>query len=139
MPTVSMLLRNMRRFGLGRFVALLLLGELLVLRIWDPVPIEALRHKSFDVYQLMHPRDQREDVAAIVDIDEQSLRALGQWPWPRTIMADIVTKIVERGGTVIGFDVLFPEPDRSSAEVAAQTFHGLDPETREKLRHLPGN
>jgi adenylate cyclase len=139
MPTVSMLLRNMRRFGLGRFVALLLLGELLVLRIWDPVPIEALRHKSFDVYQLMHPRDQREDVAAIVDIDEQSLRALGQWPWPRTIMADIVTKIVERGGTVIGFDVLFPEPDRSSPEVAADTFRGLDDHTRERLRRLPGN
>lgn len=133
------LLREMRRFGVGRIVALLLLGELLVLRIWDPAPIEALRHKSFDIYQLMHPRAQRQDLVAIVDIDEKSLRAIGQWPWPRTIMADMVTKIVERGGTVIGFDVLFPEPDRSSPEVAAETFRGLDDATREKLRRLPSN
>jgi len=136
---VTGLLREMRRFGVGRIVALLLLGELLVLRIWDPAPIEALRHKSFDIYQLMHPRAQRQDLVAIVDIDEKSLRAIGQWPWPRTIMADMVTKIVERGGTVIGFDVLFPEPDRSSPEVAAETFRGLDDATREKLRRLPSN
>jgi adenylate cyclase len=129
----------MRRFGTGRIVGLLLLVALLALRIWDPVPIEALRQKSFDIYQLMHPRAERQDLVAIVDIDEQSLRALGQWPWPRTVMADLVAKLVERGGTVIGFDVLFPEPDRSSPEVAAETFQGLDNATREKLRHLPSN
>ena len=54
-------------------------------------------------------------------------------------MADMVSKIAEKGGTVIGFDVLFPEPDRSSPEVAAETFQGLDHATREKLRHLPSN
>jgi adenylate cyclase len=54
-------------------------------------------------------------------------------------MAEMVAKILERGGTVIGFDVLFPEPDRSSPEVAAETFRGLDAATRETLRRLPGN
>ncbi|WP_445504537.1 CHASE2 domain-containing protein [Microvirga sp. G4-2] len=133
------LLRRMRRFGVGRIVALLLLVELIALRVWDPGPIEALRHKSFDVYQLIFPRVASQVLVSIVDIDEQSLRALGQWPWPRTVMADMVLKIVERGGTVIGFDVLFPEPDRSSPEVAAETFRGLDPDMREKLQRLPGN
>jgi adenylate cyclase len=133
------LLRRMRHFGIGRAVGLLLLVGLLALRTWDPGPIEALRHKSFDIYQLMHPRTERPDLVAIVDIDERSLRALGQWPWPRTIMADIVSKVVERGGTVIGFDVLFPEPDRSSPEVAVETFQGVDHATRETLRQLPGN
>jgi adenylate cyclase len=136
---VTRLLKGMRRVGIGRIVGLLLLVDLLALRIWDPGLIEALRHKSFDIYQLVHPRAPRQDLVAIVDIDEQSLRALGQWPWPRTVMADMVSRIVERGGTVIGFDVLFPEPDRSSPEVAAETFQGLDDATREKLRHLPGN
>lgn len=136
---MTVLLKRMRRFGLGRIVGLLLLVDLLALRAWDPGPVEALRQKSFDVYQLIHPRAARQGRVAVVDIDEQSLRALGQWPWPRTIMADMVLKIVGRGGTVIGFDVLFPEPDRSSPEVAAETFLGLDDTTREKLRRLPGN
>jgi adenylate cyclase len=129
----------MRRFGIGRIVGLLLLVGLLALRIWDPGPIEALRQRSFDIYQLMHPRAVRQDLVTIVDIDEASLRALGQWPWPRTVMAEMLSRIVEQGGTVIGFDVLFPEPDRSSPEVAAETFRGLDDATRERLLRLPGN
>jgi len=136
---MAALLRRMRRFGTGRIVGLLLLVDLLALRVWDPGPIEALRHKSFDIYQLIHPRAVRQDLVSIVDIDEQSLRILGQWPWPRTVMADMVVKIVDKGSTVIGFDVLFPEPDRSSPEIAAETFQGLDHATREKLRRLPGN
>jgi adenylate cyclase len=46
---MTALLRRMRRFGVGRIVALLLLVELIALRVWDPGPVEALRHKSFDV------------------------------------------------------------------------------------------
>lgn len=133
------LLKGLRRFGIGRIVGLLLLVSFLALRVWDPRPVEALRQKSFDIYQLMHPRAEREDLVGIVDIDERSLLALGQWPWPRTVMADMVSKITGLGGTVIGFDVLFPEPDRSSPEVAATTFQGLDDATRERLQRLPSN
>ncbi len=132
------LLRRMHDFGIGRIVALLLLVELLALRIWDPRPIEALRQKSFDIYQLLHPRTTT-DLVAIIDIDEPSLRALGQWPWPRTTMADIVSTVSDLGGTVIGFDVLFPEPDRSSPDVAIETFRGLDDAARQALRSLPNN
>lgn len=133
------ILKGLRRFGIGRIVGLLLLVGFLALRVWDPRPVEALRQKSFDIYQLMHPREGRPDLVGIVDIDERSLLALGQWPWPRTVMADMVSKITGLGGTVIGFDVLFPEPDRSSPEVAATTFQGLDDATRERLRRLPSN
>jgi adenylate cyclase len=136
---VTGLLNRARSFGTGRIVGLLLLVGLLALRIWDPGPVEALRHKSFDVYQFMHPRAARRDLVTIIDIDEQSLGALGQWPWPRTIMADMIERIVSQGGSIIGFDVLFPEADRSSPEVAADTLQGLDAITRDRLRHLPGN
>jgi adenylate cyclase len=132
-------LKKLRRFGIGRIVGLLLLVSLLALRVWDPGPIEALRQKSFDIYQIMYPRIERQELVSIVDIDERSLRVMGQWPWPRTVMADMVSKITQIGGTVIGFDVLFPEPDRSSPEVAAATFRGLDDATRERLQRLPGN
>ena len=50
----------------------------------------------------------------IVDIDEKSLAdtKFGQWPWPRTRMADIVTNLTKLGAVVIAFDVVFSEPDR---------------------------
>lgn len=52
----------------------------------------------------------------IVDIDEKSLAALGQWPWPRNVMADLVQKIGTAGARSIGFDMVFAEPDRTSPE-----------------------
>lgn len=133
------LIRKIQRIGIGRLLALLLLVELLALRVWDPGYIEALRHKSFDIYQLVQPRQMQKDLVSIVDIDERSLRALGQWPWPRTILSELVGKITGYGSSVIGFDVLFPEPDRSSPEIAAETLQGLDKLTREKLLQLPSH
>ncbi|MBM6593641.1 CHASE2 domain-containing protein [Microvirga pudoricolor] len=130
---------RLHRFGLGRILSLILLAALIGLRAWDPAPVEALRHKAFDVYQLIHPRDVAGDPVVIVDIDERSLGELGQWPWPRSLVADLVLRLRDAGAAVIGFDVLFPEPDRSSPEVAAGSFRGLDSETRDKLRRLTGH
>ena len=50
----------------------------------------------------------------IIDIDEESLKRIGQWPWPRTVLAELVDKLVGGGAAAIGFDMVFPEPDRMS-------------------------
>ena len=50
----------------------------------------------------------------IVDIDEQSLATLGQWPWPRDVVAELISQIDQRGAKVIGLDMMFIEPDRTS-------------------------
>ena len=107
MPSI---LKRMRRFGTGRILGLLLLMSLLALRVLDPGPVEAVRLKSLDIYQLIYPRAERQGLVAIVDIDEQSLRAMGQWPWPRTIMAEMVAKIVERGERSSGSMCSFRSP-----------------------------
>ena len=54
------------------------------------------------------------DSVVVVDIDEKSLRTLGQWPWPRDVVAKLVESIGDAGAKVIGFDIVFPETDRSS-------------------------
>jgi adenylate cyclase len=126
-------------FGLGRVVCLFLLAALVGLRIWDPGPLESLRDRTFDFYQVLKPRDAKLRPAVIVDIDEPSLAAYGQWPWPRTLLADLVTKLTKLGSAVIAFDIIFAEPDRMSPAVAAQSFRNLDPQTREQLLKLPSN
>jgi adenylate cyclase len=129
-----------RKFGLARLVCLALLVGFAVLRIADPAPIEELRVRTFDGFQRIQPRAKMaKSPVVIVDIDDRSLAKLGQWPWPRTRIADLVAGLARLGAVAIGFDILFPEPDRLNPDIAADTFHGLDEETREKLRGLPSN
>jgi adenylate cyclase len=128
-----------RKFGYARLVCLLLLIGFAALRIADPAPIEELRVRTFDSFQRIEPRVKTARPVTIVDIDETSLAKLGQWPWPRTRIADLVANLTRLGAIVIAFDIIFAEPDRLNPDNAADTFRNLDDETRTKLRALPSN
>jgi adenylate cyclase len=128
-----------RKFGYSRLACLVLLIGLAALRIADFAPIEELRVRTFDFYQRFDPRVKTARPVTIVDIDEASLKKLGQWPWPRTRLADMVINLANLGALAIAFDVVFSEPDRLSPDVAANTMRYLDELTRSKLRELPSN
>ncbi len=129
-----------RRFGYARLVCLALLIGLAALRIADPAPIEELRVRTFDTFQRIDPRAKMaKSPVVIIDIDEKSLDKFGQWPWPRTRIADLVANLTRLGAVAIGFDIIFSEPDRLNPDVAADTFPNLDEEIRNKLRALPSN
>jgi len=128
-----------RRFGYARLVCLALLIGLAASRIADPAAVEELRVRTFDTFQLIDPRVKTAKPVTIIDIDEKSLAKLGQWPWPRTRIADLVANLTKLGAVVIGFDIVFAEPDRLNPDVAADTIRNLDEETRAKLRTLPSN
>jgi adenylate cyclase len=133
------LTRWARTFGLTRAICVLLLFALVPLRIVDPPPLEEIRLRTFDFYQSLRPRQTVARPVTIVDIDETSLKEIGQWPWPRTIVADLVTQLTQLGAVAIAFDVIFAEPDRMSPSIAATSFRNLDDGTRNKLRSLPSN
>jgi adenylate cyclase len=128
-----------RRFGYARLLCLALLIGLAAMRILDPPPVEELRVRTFDTFQLIDPRVKTAKPVTIIDIDEKSLAKLGQWPWPRTRIADLIADLTRLGAVVIGFDIVFAEPDRLNPDVAADTIRNLDEETRAKLRTLPSN
>jgi adenylate cyclase len=133
------LARWARTFGLTRAICILLLLALIPLRILDPPPLEEIRLRTFDFYQSLRPRQTVARPVTIVDIDETSLKEIGQWPWPRTIVADLVTLLTQLGAVAIAFDVIFAEPDRMSPSIAATSFRNLDDDTRNKLHSLPSN
>ena len=128
-----------RKFGFDRLVCLALLIGLALLRIVDPAPVEELRDRTFDTFQSLKPRAKAARPVTIVDIDEKSLAKLGQWPWPRTSLADLIINLTNLGAVAIAFDVVFSEPDRLNPETAAGTMRYLDEVTRAKLRGLPSN
>src|SRR5437868_2858680 len=128
-----------RRFGYARLLCVGLLIGLAALRIADPPPIEEFRVRTFDTFQVLDPRVKTAKPVRIVNIDENSLAKYGQWPWPRTLVADLVTNLTRLGAVAIGFDIMFAEPDRLNPATAAANLRNLDEETRAKLRALPSN
>jgi adenylate cyclase len=128
-----------RRFGYARLLCVGLLIGFAALRVADPPPIEEFRVRTFDTFQVLEPRVKTARPVRIVNIDENSLAKFGQWPWPRTLVADLVNNLTRLGPAAIGFDVMFAEPDRLNPATAAETLRNLDEDTRAKLRALPSN
>ena len=80
----------------------------------EPAVLAQLRFLVFDSYLRMKPRTYEPAPVRIVDLDDESLSRLGQWPWPRTLVAKLVDRLNEMGAAAIAFDIVFAEPDRTS-------------------------
>ena len=77
---------------------ILLLGVAIIVRVIDPFFVRGLRLLSFDWYQRLHPEAyDPETPVRIVDIDESSLARIGQWPWPRTAMRNLLLELASKG------------------------------------------
>ncbi|MCW5774195.1 MAG: adenylate/guanylate cyclase domain-containing protein [Rhodospirillaceae bacterium] len=122
-----------------RGAALLLLALFCLVRIWDPEPVDNARVKVFDLYQNLGPSQNAERPAVIVDVDDASLAALGQWPWPRTMLVRLLDRLQQAGAVAVGFDIIFAERDRNSPAEYAASMPELPGTVREALQGLPNN
>ncbi|MFN0219055.1 MAG: CHASE2 domain-containing protein [Hyphomicrobium sp.] len=106
-------------------IAALILIGCVALRIVDPPPIAGLRASVFDSYLRAAPRiaDPGYPVR-IVAIDEASLARVGQWPWPRSKLADLVVRLASAGARTITFDIMLVETDRLSPGELARALVG---------------
>lgn len=93
---------------------LLLLIAATYLQMARPPLLQALSEAVFDGYLRLKPRADDELNALVVDIDEESIRRIGQWPWPRWRVGEIVERLRAAGVAAIAFDTIFGEPDRTS-------------------------
>ncbi|HEY6896829.1 MAG TPA: adenylate/guanylate cyclase domain-containing protein [Rhodocyclaceae bacterium] len=105
--------QHMVRFGLGLVILLILLGH--SAHIFEIPLIKHLDAIVYDVkMRLTMPRTQDERVV-ILDIDEKSLAEQGRWPWGRDKLAALMDRLFDQYKVaVVGFDVVFAEPDDSS-------------------------
>ena len=86
------------------------------LTIWDPPLLKALSRRVHDLLLRGHAQPPRADAVVVVDVDEASLAAVGQWPWPRVLLARLTDRLWAAGASVVVYDVVFPEPDRTSPD-----------------------
>lgn len=107
------------------------------------VPFAAVRQWLFDSYQRVFPRQRTQQPVVIVEIDEKSLEAQGQWPWPRNRLAQLVDAIAAQQPAAIGLDIYMPEPDETSPDRVARnlTPGGKVPlkDLAKALAHLPNH
>ena len=115
---------NMRRVW-PTLLGLALVVALALLRLADPLPVAAIRDMGFDFEQRLLPRPATDAPVRVIDIDEASLKAIGQWPWPRSELATLTTRLGQLGAAAIGYDALFPEPDRLGGDNDAQFAQAL--------------
>ncbi len=127
---------QLRTTLIGLALLLVTISSMTAFYVWDPVLARAMRNASFDQFQRWHPRPYGDHPVRVAALDEESLDRLGQWPWPRTLLAELVDKLRSRGAAAITFDVMFAEPDRTSPTNIAQTWR-VPNRTREMIRTLP--
>ncbi len=100
-------------------IAVTLLPVLLALAhatgLWHAGMLERLDHLIYDVRLRATMPGTFDPRIVIVDVDDASLARQGQWPWPRDKVARLATELLShQQAKVVGFDVMFVEPDRSS-------------------------
>jgi adenylate cyclase len=94
---------------------------LLAVQYHDPLERMRLRDFAFDWLHKVHPGAYVEDVPVrVVAIDDKSLETLGQWPWPRTVLAQIIDQLKAFGARVVVLDLILAESDRTSPNVVKQ-------------------
>jgi adenylate cyclase len=94
-----------------------------------PAFLSTVERKLYDLqFALRGTRDPGDQVV-IVAADEKSLATLGRWPWPRSVLAEIVNVLSDGGARVIAFDILLSEPqvegELRAADQLAERFRAL--------------
>lgn len=100
-------------------------------------PAAGVQQLLFDAYQRVFPRQRQSQGVAVVGIDENSLKALGQWPWPRSLLGQLIDAVARYDPAAIGLDIYMPEADQTSPEKVAERLGPDASALAQALRELP--
>lgn len=89
----------------------------LLLFITGPSFIRAVSNYAYDAFLRSVNEDPKSGRVVIVDLDDASLKRFGQWPWPRYLVARLTQMILDAGTSVLVFDIIFAEEDRTSPRI----------------------
>jgi adenylate cyclase len=94
-----------------------------VLLIWRPAFTELLELKLYDLkFRYRGPQPPSQQVV-ILGIDDDSLKAVGRWPWSREDFGRLLAKVKEAGPKVVAIDVIFAERQETGGLKALKDLH----------------
>ncbi len=126
------------RRRLRSIIVILLIVVFAFLQLLEVSPFASLRYAFFDFAQRILPDPQPSAPITMVQIDNESLEAFGQWPWPRDRIAELIGMLARHKPAVIGIDIIFSEPVRLSPENLLSGYE-VSPFVRKQLAELPTN
>ena len=135
------LLERLQTLG-ASLLGLATLLVIVLLQLTDPAPLERIRMQIFDAYQYLSPREAYDgQPVVLIDIDEESIARLGQWPWPRSELALLTERLGSAGAKVVVYDIVFSESDRTSPEAIAARLERSASNSAlvDQLESLPGH
>ncbi|WP_431052188.1 CHASE2 domain-containing protein [Roseateles sp. L2-2] len=107
----------------------------MTLLVHDPVPLRVARNAVFDQFQRWYPRPYLAPSVRIVDIDEESLRRFGQWPWSRAQVARLLDAAQQLEPASVSLDIMFPEPEgQTRADTGGNASDDPDQSLAQALR-----
>jgi CHASE2 domain-containing sensor protein len=117
-----------------------LFSLLIILRFINPSYIQSISNFSFDTYQKIFHYELKESPVVIIDVDENSLGQIGQFPWNRKIFADLIDQMVAAKPSTIVFDIFFSEEDKQNPTEIVKSYK-IDKESSlgKELLKLPNN
>ncbi|MFT4748921.1 MAG: adenylate cyclase [Pseudohongiellaceae bacterium] len=145
---LASLLRSIRRFfnhGKRLPTYLGVFGTIFVLYLQIAAPstvfnlLNRLEYLVYDQRMAVTPKPSKSAGTniVIVDLDERSLQAEGQYPWNRIKVGQLTERLSEYGALVIGFDITFPEPDRGVRDLLESIdLSQLDPAFETTLNEI---
>ncbi len=101
--------------------------------------VERLHNQTVDIrLRRRGPRAGSEDVA-ILTIDEKAIQKYGRWPWPRSLMATVIDRVMEGGAKSLSFDIIFSEKQESvlrSLDQVTETLTHAIPAQKETIEKV---
>lgn len=126
-----------------RLQALTLVGLVAAVFLVGFPVLDRIEYHVYDLVHRMRPPSRPSERLILVEADEESLAALGRWPWPRRVFARTIENLGDDGAAVVAFTMAFVEPDtqeprrfldRSLELLAAHQVE--DPELHRQLEAL---
>lgn len=122
-------------WGDGKFAAALLLGYFAYDFAMNAPFEDSLGGVSDEAHEVAG-RERQSSPVTIVEIDEKSLKEIGQWPWPRNKTAMLISEIGSYGPAAIALDFYMPEADQTSPDKVADNLPAGNEALAEQLRQL---
>ncbi len=108
----------------AKTIYIILFTIVLYLSFYKSGYLEYFDYKLYDLSsKIVHKSPKRSHSSVVVvDIDEKSLKYLGQWPWSRLILSKLLENIASAHPANIGMDIIFPESDKTSLKEIRSFF-----------------
>jgi CHASE2 domain-containing sensor protein/tRNA A-37 threonylcarbamoyl transferase component Bud32 len=105
---------NKNDFRTNLFIGSFIIAVCMYLSFMTPSYFELLEKQIYKIeMRLDAPRNPGESKVAIINIDDKSIKELGQWPWPRHIIAEMIKILKSNGARFISLDMIFSEKEQN--------------------------